>query len=209
MNPYIRVKLEGSDLYDNPPESKKRSEALDWLENQVSDIITELDELGEDGCLSKKGLSILHKCQKIESAWQRGDESIVEWGLSEINNIVNDYNSLFENFSEVLNNIELINLTPHTITIIKDDEEIKLESKGLARVNTTTEVVDTVNGIPVNVVKFGSVTGLPSQQKDTMYIVSRIVAEAVKDERDDILIVDKTVRDGNGQIIGCTAFAKV
>ena len=104
---------------------------------------------------------------------------------------------------------KLVNLTPHTITILCGDEKIELASEGLTRATTSTEQVDVINGIPVNSVTIGEVTGLPEPQDDTIFIVSRIVAEAVKGTRNDCLIVDKTVRDANGTIIGCTALARV
>lgn len=53
------------------------------------------------------------------------------------------------------------------------------------------------------------VIGLPDLQLDTVLIVSRIVEESVKSQRDDVVIVDKTIRNSDGQIIGCTAFAKI
>lgn len=105
--------------------------------------------------------------------------------------------------------MKIKNLTPHTITILNGEKKIELASEGLARVSTTTEVVDIINGIPVNVVKMGEVTGLPAPEKDTILVVSRIVAEAVKGKRNDCLIVDKTVRNADGQIIGCTSLARV
>jgi adenine/guanine phosphoribosyltransferase-like PRPP-binding protein len=40
-----------------------------------------------------------------------------------------------------------------------------------------------------------------------VYLVSNIVAQAVR--RDDVLIVDDIVRDGEGRILGCRAFARV
>jgi membrane protease subunit (stomatin/prohibitin family) len=105
----------------------------------------------------------------------------------------------------------IINLTPHNITLIDNNNNIVdvFQSAGLARVDSNTCQVSTVNGIPVNTVKFGNVTGLPDPQDDTFFVVSRIVADAVKGTRNDILIVDKTVRNDAGQIIGCQAFAVV
>ena len=105
--------------------------------------------------------------------------------------------------------MKIINLTPHTITLINGETKTELVSEGLARVTTETVQIDTINGIPVNTVKMGEVIGLPEKQPNTILIVSRIVAEAIKNQRDDVLIVDKTVRDENGRIIGATALAKV
>ncbi len=103
------------------------------------------------------------------------------------------------------NKMNILNLTPHEITLCGQ----KLPTMGVARVAQTTKQVAEINGIPVNKLSFGQVNGLPEERKDTIYIVSRIVAEAVKGQRNDVYIVDKTVRNEQGQIVGCEALAKV
>ena len=101
--------------------------------------------------------------------------------------------------------MKITNLTPHEITLCGQ----KLPTMGVARVATATRQVAEINGIPVNQVSFGQVVGLPEARKNTIYIVSKIVAEAVKGQRNDIYIVDKTIRNEQGQIIGCEALAKI
>ena len=49
---------------------------------------------------------------------------------------------------------------------------------------------------------------LPNEQEGVLYIVSRITAEALPN-RDDLLMVDGTVRDDGGRIIGCTGFSQL
>lgn len=68
----------------------------------------------------------------------------------------------------------------------------------------------TVNGVtvPINRTQFGDVDGLPAPALDTFYIVSALVAQAVKGTRDDVLIVDDAVRDDQGRIIGARALAR-
>lgn len=106
--------------------------------------------------------------------------------------------------------IRIINLTPHDITLIKGDEqEVFPKSIAPARVATTKKVVGTLNGSPINSTAFGAVENLPEPQEGTVYIVSAIVAQAVKDNRNDCFIVDETVRNEAGQIIGCKAFGIV
>ncbi len=104
--------------------------------------------------------------------------------------------------------MNIINLTPHKITLLDESNKVilELESSGVARCTVTRQKIKEINGIPVNRTVFGEVTGLPEPKPKTFYIVSRTVAEAVKD-RKDILIVDDTVRDNEGRIIGCKAFA--
>ena len=105
--------------------------------------------------------------------------------------------------------MKIVNLTPHEITLVKGSSKEILPSEGLARCSVITEQLGDVNGYPINKNRFGEVTGLPDPQPETMYVVSQIVAQALKGLRDDLLIVDKTVRDDAGRICGCTAFAVV
>ena len=60
----------------------------------------------------------------------------------------------------------------------------------------------------INKAELTSVYGLPHRRDNIFYIVSRVVAEARRD-RDDLIIPDETVRDGEGRIIGCRGFASV
>lgn len=100
--------------------------------------------------------------------------------------------------------IKIVNLTPHTITLCGRE----IPSAGVARCQTSVEQVGEIDGIRINRRTFGDVSGLPEPQADTVYIVSAIVAQAVSDSRNDVYIVDETVRDEQGRIIGCNALAK-
>lgn len=104
---------------------------------------------------------------------------------------------------------KIINLTPHTVNILIGDKQINIEPSGtVARCDVERTTVGSINGIPLTQNRFGKVTGLPEPQKDTVYIVSALVANACK-ERDDLVIPDETVRDGQGRIIGCRSLARV
>lgn len=99
--------------------------------------------------------------------------------------------------------MEMVNLTPHDITFM-GNESITIPTSGIvARVAVKREQVGTLNGLPIYRSAFGQVENLPDPKADTVYIVSAMVAQAVKGTRDDIYIVDDTVRDENGRIIGC------
>jgi hypothetical protein len=74
-------------------------------------------------------------------------------------------------------------------------------------VQVDTVTVDGIS-VPVNQTRFGEVFGLPEPQPDTIYVVSALVAQAVPD-RSDVFVVDDTVRDEQGRIIGCRALAHV
>lgn len=97
------------------------------------------------------------------------------------------------------------NLTPHAITLCGKT----IEPTGLARCAQVSERIGDVDGIPVNKKSFGAVDGLPSPEAGTIYIVSAIVAQAVAGKRDDVYVVDETIRDENGWIVGANALAKV
>lgn len=107
----------------------------------------------------------------------------------------------------------LINLTPHAVTVIIDDQQqITIPPSGqVARCTEITESNGAVNldGFQIPVVKkrFGQVLNLPPKQEGVYYIVSLAVAQAAR--RDDLLIPDELVRDKNGVILGCRRFAKV
>lgn len=106
--------------------------------------------------------------------------------------------------------MKIVNLTPHDINIIGEIGEVVQTfpaSGELARCSVSREQVDAINSVPVNRTVFGEVTGLPEQQEGVVYIVSALVAQATK--RDDVLIPDDAVRDEQGRIIGCRAFARV
>lgn len=106
-------------------------------------------------------------------------------------------------------NMELVNLTPHTINLIAENKiETIVPSGTIARVLCSSETLYGLNGFPVRTNKYGEVTGLPEPTPGKVFIVSALVAQAVKG-REDILVPDGTVRDENGVIIGCTGFAVI
>lgn len=99
------------------------------------------------------------------------------------------------------------------------DTRMVLEPSGLSvRVETSVKIVGSVTcdeqEFDVRKRVFGDVTVTDGDGKEatlatedgTFYVVSRIAAEAMP-ERDDLLLVDGTIRGDSGQIIGCTGFA--
>lgn len=110
--------------------------------------------------------------------------------------------------------MNIVNLTPHSVTIVDDAGKIirVIEpTKPAARVSSTVSVVGDVDGIPVTVATFGAVEGLPEPQEDTIYIVSLLVQQACP-SRNDLLRPDtgpqNVVRDADGNIVGVKALAK-
>ena len=104
---------------------------------------------------------------------------------------------------------KIINLTPHAVNIVdKEGKIIKIfEPAGIvARCTQSTKIVGNIEDIPISQSVFGEVIDLPSQEKNTFFIVSRLVLSACKD-RDDLLVPNELVRDENGNIIGCKSLA--
>ena len=103
----------------------------------------------------------------------------------------------------------VINLTPHKI-VVRDGETVVFPPSGtVARVSAVSKEVGTVNGIPVVRTEFGAVEGVPEPKPNTIYIVSSVVAQALKERRD--LVAPDTgpqsaIRDENGRIVGIKRF---
>lgn len=111
--------------------------------------------------------------------------------------------------------MNIINLTPHTITIAEktlNAIQVKhvLNPSGLvARCVQEKTLIDKINDIDIYKTSFGKVTDLPRQQAHTIYITSSLVASAVKGMRDDVFIPTDFLRDKQGNIIGCQALAQL
>jgi hypothetical protein len=104
--------------------------------------------------------------------------------------------------------MKIINLTPHAINL----PGITVPPSGqLARCQETVKTVDQieVEGAVVPVVEktFGDVTGLPEPVWGTIYIVSALVAQAVR--RSDVFCPGDPVRDTEGKIIGCKSLCRI
>jgi hypothetical protein len=104
--------------------------------------------------------------------------------------------------------MKIVNLTPHKVVLFKGNEIIReFESKGLARATQTSAVVGTIDGIDICKNIYGEVSGLPEEAPDTFYIVSKIVMDACP-SRNDLLLPNDSVRNEQGQIVGCRSFAR-
>lgn len=105
----------------------------------------------------------------------------------------------------------IINLTPHSINFLDESNHpvLTVEPSGtIARAKQTRTLCGTIAGIPVNQCAYGTVQGLPEPAKETIYIVSAIAAQACP-ERQDVYIVDDSVRNKDGRIIGVRALAHI
>lgn len=107
---------------------------------------------------------------------------------------------------------QLVNLTPHTINLVTEDgtQLLSLESQGVARVVSTTEIVGylQVSGVavPQTHTTFGEVEGLPEQAPGVGYVVSNMIISALAQQgirRNDLFTPGLQVRDTQGRVIGC------
>ena len=122
------------------------------------------------------------------------------------------FDDLVEHIGNMLKTeTNIVNLTPHAVTFYAQDGKTVLNtipSSGMARAAQSRSTIGDINGIPVCKTSYGEVEGLPAPQPNTIYIVSVLTAQAAKD-RKDLYIVDDTVRDSSGQILGCKALAQI
>lgn len=112
----------------------------------------------------------------------------------------------------IMETTQLVNLTPHTITLVDQNNQVILtvESSAVARVSAQTTTVGTysVNGIeiPRTHTVYGEVEGLPAPTPGTVYIVSGMIVSALASQgirRDDVVVPGLQVRDEQGRVIGC------
>lgn len=103
----------------------------------------------------------------------------------------------------------LVNLSPHSITILNEDNEVVRElpprPEDPPRVEEEVEELGTHAAVPIVKKTFGEIKGLPEPKKGVLYITSALVAKAASG-RDDLL-VPNTIRDEDGNILGCRSFS--
>lgn len=103
------------------------------------------------------------------------------------------------------------NLTPHDINLLCEDETLTLRSEGVLRLATSRIKVGEIeyNGKKINITKtkFSKIDDLPKREEGVIYIVSSLICQNYP-ERDDFYIVDDTVRDSDGRIIGARSISQ-
>jgi len=122
----------------------------------------------------------------------------------------------------------ILNFTPHSIDVYRRQDVLPdtgrgfvprhgrkpvfiIPSSGLARAMASESPAGTVDGIPLVEVQYGRLEGLPKPTLGTWLVVSAITAQAARASgrtTDDLLLTTGLVRDGDGRIVGCTAFAR-
>lgn len=101
---------------------------------------------------------------------------------------------------------KFLNLTPHPVKVYDEVGTLVLDlapapNMRTPRVMQVNEKAGDVEGVPVFKPTFGAVTNLPPKQDGTIYIVSRMVKQAVPD-RADVLCPGAPLRDADGVICG-------
>lgn len=115
------------------------------------------------------------------------------------------------------------NLTPHYVKIYRSCGVFGSDGKTIyeeicnippepisARLVTRRESIGTIDGIDVDVVRFGELRGMMPASPLVYYVVSRMVAEHPDlRNRSDILIPGELCRDGRGSVLGCIGLSFV
>lgn len=113
-------------------------------------------------------------------------------------------------------NVQLINLTPHVVTLLVGDEAIEFPSEGCARLGFDSKTKDMIRiqgdsgvayGFPIEDVNIGEAVGLPAPQEGKMYIVSQLLVNQLPDRR-DLVAPKQLVRDKANNVIGCRSFGR-
>lgn len=108
--------------------------------------------------------------------------------------------------------MKLVNLTPHPLVIeTAGGDRITAPPSGtVARVAETTQAAGTVevvgHAVPLVRRTLGAVENLPAPAEDTLYVVSSLVADAIRD-RTDLVAPADFVRDETGRIVAARALA--
>jgi hypothetical protein len=103
----------------------------------------------------------------------------------------------------------LVNCTPHDINVFLEDGSMVVlpKSNAPARCGEVISSADYTT-LEVQIVrkKFGDIENLPDPVEGIFYVVSAII-KAAAPYRKDLLLVNDTVRNEKGVIIGCKSFA--
>lgn len=109
--------------------------------------------------------------------------------------------------------MEIINMTPHAVTLMDNENTIikVVAPAGMTiRLTQETEVVGSLDGIPLTRTKYGDplvvseegTSAMPAVEEGVYYVVSAMVKNALP-ERADFLVPAEQVRDEAGRVIGC------
>lgn len=103
--------------------------------------------------------------------------------------------------------MKLVNLTTHNVNELYTGKTYA-PSNRVARVKTTTNVVDNVDGCPIVATDISAIIGLPEPVEGVTYIVSALVLNSAS-SRTDLVATGNVKRDDvTGRVLGCFGFRK-
>ena len=106
--------------------------------------------------------------------------------------------------------MKIVNCTAHEIRVVGETrtERIFPVSGSVARVDLTEDLLQVVDGIRVVRTKYSEIVGLPEPEKDTLYIVSAVVLNAINEhtDRTDCIAPYRPMRDVTGKTNACRGF---
>ncbi|MFD6490691.1 hypothetical protein [Streptomyces sp. NPDC060188] len=110
----------------------------------------------------------------------------------------------------------ILNLTPHPIRLYAGEREDGIDDlePHLRKVIEPEETparlatIELGGGAWPELVEFGHAQNLPPKRDGHRYIVSLVVALALTDRRDDLLVPYREVRNASGTVIGCRSLAQ-
>jgi len=95
-----------------------------------------------------------------------------------------------------------VNLTPHNLNLLRQDgTSLDIPKTGtIARVTSTSTVVEVVEGIELSATEYGEVIGLPEPDGSSIFVVSGLVkGRPGVAERGDVVSPGRLVRGDDGQ----------
>lgn len=102
--------------------------------------------------------------------------------------------------------MNLINMTPHDITIVDVNgniiKVIPASGKLIRLAQFTVNAGFTVDDVPITKTSYSEPNGLPDYELGKFYIVSQLIKSAIP-YREDLLVPAEMVRDDKGNILGC------
>jgi len=107
---------------------------------------------------------------------------------------------------------KFLNLTPHDIVVEVDGKRITFPASGdVARLDTDTQSVGEVGGIPAQTTTLKGVVGIPSDVEGKILIVSSMLLDAVKALGHSVVAPatgpkDGVIRNDKGHIEAVTRF---
>lgn len=112
------------------------------------------------------------------------------------------------------NDVDVVNLTGHELTLTDGNNIVMLASQGRARAQSSEREMEWVmlkgSGLMIPIVHLGNrrVMGLPGPQEGVLYIVSGLIASIEKD-RNDVVAPGRLLRESKGgRVKGARAFVK-